>query len=732
MKNKIRYILLFIFALTAMKSNAQKNVVNTANIDFYFANEKVYITYDIINSSPNETYTVTVSVFRKGGAKLNAVSVSGDLANIKGGTGKTIIWDARKDGYILDEDIYVTLAVATKVNIPVTTHLIKSLVYPGLGDYRIRNGKYHFIYGLVGYGAIGASIYLNSQSAKNYESYKNSFDFNESNSFFNKAKQQQNLSYAFAAGACLFWTVDIACLYNKTKKVKNNITEENSKYYFDKSKQTNTFTSTPNKINTKLPYDIAMEQGDKQKNEGKYKEAKIAYQEANKYNPTPEVKTKLETINKLIEEENNKELAYAEANKNGDDLLNAGKYKEAKSKYEQALAIKSNEKYPKEKIVEINNTLALIEKQRLYDEQMSQGNLLLANKNYEEAKAKFQSALTFKEDDITANNKCKECDNAILAADQKIKDDEYRHLMVEGNKSFAAGKYEEATALYNQALSYKPESTEVKNKINECETAIAKIEQKKREEEYQHYITLADAAYSKKLYDDAKLYYQKALEIIPSETYPTNRIASIDNLNKVDNLNEETDISTIYEKCKNGVFYIVEVGVNYNDEVKIKSQGSGFFINSDGVGMSCQHVVNRYNYKNSVVWIDKDNFYNIESILQEDSDLDYVIFKIEKNHKKISYLSISSKEPLITNKVFAIGNPEGLSRRYAPGTVNGFENDKKEIAIDVSITHGSSGGPLFNMKGQVIGITSGGHNYEGGNFNVAVNIQKTLYWKYTK
>ena len=109
-----------------------------------------------------------------------------------------------------------------------------------------------------------------------------------------------------------------------------------------------------------------------------------------------------------------------------------------------------------------------------------------------------------------------------------------------------------------------------------------------------------------------------------------------------------------------------------------------------------------------------------------------MVLQQKKKQKQFSYLTISSKEPVTTNKVFAIGNPEGLSRRYTPGTVSGFENNNNEIAIDVSITHGSSGGPLFNQKGEVVGITSGGHMFEGGNFNVAVNIHKIPYYNYVK
>ena len=730
MKRHLIYSLFVLFVLFVASADAQNKSVNTANIDFHFSNEKVIITYDIVNSSPNELYTITVSVFRKNKAKLNVVSLSGDLKEIQGGTGKSIIWEQNKDGYVLDEEIYVTLAIATKVSIPVGTHLLKSLVFPGLGDYRIRNGKYHFIYGLVGYGAIGASVYFNSMAAKNYTSYKNSFDYNESNGFFNKAKQQQSLSYLFAGTACIVWTVDLACLYGKTSKVKKQITEQNSKYYYDKGQQTNTFTSTPNFINTKLPYDLAMERGDKAFADEKYEDAKKAYEEAGKFKLTPTVDIKLETVNNKIADENRKTLEYNATIANGENLLNEKKYEEAKKSFTAASHIKPKEKYPNEKIKEIEEIQSKIENERLYNEALVQANALLQNKNYDKAKTSYLMAITYKPNDILAINKCKECDNGIAEEKQKQKDIEYKNLMAQGNSLMAVKKYEEAKAMYEQAKSLKPDAEDVNSKLGACQATIDYLEQQKVDAEYNSVMNQGNNAFNKYEYDKALGFYERALELKPDESLPKIRIGKINNI-KQDG-GDENDISKIYEKCKNGVFYIVEIGINYNDEYKIKSQGSGFFISADGVGVSCYHVLNSYNYKNSVVMIDKDNIYDIQYILKEDKDLDYVIFSVKKKQKQLSYLTISSKEPVTTNKVFAIGNPEGLSRRYTPGTVSGFENNNNEIAIDVSITHGSSGGPLFNQKGEVVGITSGGHMFEGGNFNVAVNIHKIPYYNYVK
>jgi S1-C subfamily serine protease len=722
MKKYFKNSMLLLILVISTFCQAQNQSANTSNIDFRFNDGKIYITYDIINSETNELYNITTTIYREDGSKLNATSLSGDIFEVKGGNSKIIIWDQNKDGYVLDEKIYVTLGIVTKVNVPLAKHLLKSAIFPGWGDYKVRNGKLHFLYGVAGFGAIGASIYMNAQANQSYTNYKKSLDFSESNNLFNKAKQQQTLSYVFASTAALVWSIDLATLLHKTNKVKKNITPENSKYYFNKTQQTNTFTSNTNSINTKQPYDIALERGDKLLYDEKYDAAKIAYEEAKNYKETETIKNKIDAINKIIEEDKNRTASYNASLAKAQALLAQKQYKEAKTEFEIANKLKPKEKYPLTKISQIDELLAQIENQELYETQINKGITYLQSQDFETAKSYFETALKYKPADAIAINKIKECENGLAMKELSRIDSEYKQKITQANNLLAAKKYDEALDVFQQANELKPDAVEPINKIAVCENAINKIQEAADDAEYKRLINLADAAYNNKQYDKARELYIQAQSKLPYETYPAIRLASINK--KMESGGDETDMNSIYEKCKLGVFYVMELGVNYWDEVKVQSQGSGFFIRADGIGVSNYHVLNSSNYKNSVVVIDKDNLFEIEKILDEDKALDYVIFKVKLKNKKIKFLEIASTEPKTTNKVFAIGNPEGLDRIYTPGTVIGFENNKNLIDVDVSITHGSSGGPLFNMKGEVVGITKGGHGYEGGNFNIAVNIQK--------
>jgi len=80
---------------------------------------------------------------------------------------------------------------------------------------------------------------------------------------------------------------------------------------------------------------------------------------------------------------------------------------------------------------------------------------------------------------------------------------------------------------------------------------------------------------------------------------------------------------------------------------------------------------------------------------------------------------------MVGAQVVAIGNPEGLANTVSTGIVNSIrlsaERKSNDFQISVPISHGSSGGPLFNMKGEVIGVNYAGY-VEGQNLNFAIPV----------
>lgn len=182
---------------------------------------------------------------------------------------------------------------------------------------------------------------------------------------------------------------------------------------------------------------------------------------------------------------------------------------------------------------------------------------------------------------------------------------------------------------------------------------------------------------------------------------------------------EDKSVSELFKELNPAVFRVY--GVLGEDEY---SSGSGFFIGK-GIGVTNYHVL--ADSQEAYIQIGKD-FYEITKVLSKSypENRDYVIFETEYNDNRS--LSIANRNPQVGEDVFAIGSPQGLSNSLTKGTISGFRENKR-IQIDATIDHGSSGGPLFNMKGEVIGITTSGMG-TGSELNFAVDIQALPYEKY--
>jgi len=184
-------------------------------------------------------------------------------------------------------------------------------------------------------------------------------------------------------------------------------------------------------------------------------------------------------------------------------------------------------------------------------------------------------------------------------------------------------------------------------------------------------------------------------------------------LNLVGHLNSIGNLSFLFEKCKESVFLIV------SKEDEGVSQGSAFLVDSKGILLTNYHVLEG---ANEAVAIDIfNNKYPIyeSNVISYNKEKDYLFFNIL--NPKVGPLNIANKKSIIGEECFAIGNPRGLTLTLSKGIVSGYRGENDElIQTSAEITFGSSGGPLFNTLGEVIGITSGGKGE--ANLNFAINI----------
>jgi len=163
-------------------------------------------------------------------------------------------------------------------------------------------------------------------------------------------------------------------------------------------------------------------------------------------------------------------------------------------------------------------------------------------------------------------------------------------------------------------------------------------------------------------------------------------------------------------------------------EGKPISQGSGFFVSKDGLIVTNYHVIAEGN--SAVAKLPDGAFYAVDGVLRFDKARDVAVIKAHGQNFQTLTLG-NSDQVQVGEEVVAIGNPLSLDSTVSNGIVSGMravkEDGGKFLQITAPISTGSSGGPLFNMDGGVIGITTmylkGGENL---NFAIPINDAKPL------
>lgn len=206
----------------------------------------------------------------------------------------------------------------------------------------------------------------------------------------------------------------------------------------------------------------------------------------------------------------------------------------------------------------------------------------------------------------------------------------------------------------------------------------------------------------------------------------------IERFNEKDNATENqsqqievanSSLSKLFDKNRKFVVLI------YTQDNEATKQGSGFIVSSNGVCVSNYHVFEGTSLGLEQIKLYDGSIYKISEVLEKSKKNDYIIFKL-KNYKNTSSLKVAADSPAIGSNVFAIGNPEGLEHTLSNGIISQYRDENKFIQTTTEITHGSSGGPLFNSKGEVIGITTAG--LAEANLNFCINIQILNLKRYTR
>ncbi len=156
-----------------------------------------------------------------------------------------------------------------------------------------------------------------------------------------------------------------------------------------------------------------------------------------------------------------------------------------------------------------------------------------------------------------------------------------------------------------------------------------------------------------------------------------------------------------------------------------QSLGSGFIIDPKGIIITNNHVID----KADVVMIKMHDGREFEAkVIGKDDKLDLAVLQVETDEPLPFVTFGDDAKSRIGDWVLAIGNPYSLGGTITAGIISARNRDinsgpyDRYIQTDASINRGNSGGPMFNMKGEVIGINTAIFSPSGGNIGIGFAI----------
>ena len=220
-----------------------------------------------------------------------------------------------------------------------------------------------------------------------------------------------------------------------------------------------------------------------------------------------------------------KEAQFKKMVNEGNAAYNKEDYELAILKYEEAISIKSDETISA-KIASAKKNLELKqsqkEQQNKYDALINKGNDALSSNNFDGATDFYTQAKNLLPGNQIAYDKLREVEQKKQdLADAEV-NAQFKAKMDLANAAFEKKEWDNAKNIYKEASSIKPNDRSPKDRIIEIDNLLAKM--KSDEEDYAKFISKGDQLFSDKNYDDAISNYQKALSVKPEEVYPKEQI----------------------------------------------------------------------------------------------------------------------------------------------------------------------------------------------------------------
>lgn len=189
----------------------------------------------------------------------------------------------------------------------------------------------------------------------------------------------------------------------------------------------------------------------------------------------------------------------------------------------------------------------------------------------------------------------------------------------------------------------------------------------------------------------------------------------------------EINLTKLVNKISPAVVTIVVYDINR----QVTSIGSGFFVDKSGHLITNYHVL--YGSYTADVRTSDGKTFPIKLVVAEDKSVDLLKVLVDIPRKEIKWINVSRSLPSIAEQILVVGSPMGLEQTVSEGIVSSIRKIPSIgnfFQMSAPISPGSSGSPVINLKGRVIGVATF-QFLRGQNLNFAVGGESVLKLKPT-
>ncbi len=204
---------ILLFSLIDCEMIYTQTAAKIENTSLEIDRGRLIITYDLINTRPDERFNVWISISKSSGQEIKARNISGHVGNnIVGGKGLNVVWDFEGEGMNVDDEvnIQVMAELVTVHNLRIEKVLIKSAVFPGWGLYDMDKVSPYLLVGVAGYSTLTAALIYNGKSNTIYEEYLDANDDpNEASALWDDYTKKVNVTNIMGITTAAIWVLDL-------------------------------------------------------------------------------------------------------------------------------------------------------------------------------------------------------------------------------------------------------------------------------------------------------------------------------------------------------------------------------------------------------------------------------------------------------------------------------------------------------------------------------------------